>query len=80
MMDPSNLPSDNRPTIYEAINLNNQERNNQYQSNLNNPNLWKDNNQQKENIFHKMNITRIFQDLYQILMQDMQQVFKNFMA
>ena len=43
MMDPSNLPSNIRPTIYEAVNLNNQERNNQYQSNLNNPNLWKDN-------------------------------------
>ena len=43
MMDPSNLPSDIRPTIYEAVNLNNQERNNQYQSNINNPNLWKGN-------------------------------------
>ena len=43
MIKPSNLPSDIRPTIYEAVNLNNQERNNQYQSNFNNPNLWNDN-------------------------------------
>ena len=42
--DPSNLPSDNRPTIYSVVNLNDNEfRLNQYQINLNNPNLWKDN-------------------------------------
>ncbi len=43
MMDPSNIPSDQRLTIYEAMNLNNQERNNQYQTPMNNPNLWQDN-------------------------------------
>jgi hypothetical protein len=43
MMDPSNLPSDTRSTLYEATNLNNQERNNQYQTPANNPNLWQDN-------------------------------------
>ena len=43
--DPSNLPCDNRPTIYDAQGkLNDNEFNfNQYQTNLNNPNLWKDN-------------------------------------
>ena len=66
MMDPSNLPSDIRPTIYDGVNLSNQVRNNQYQSNLNNPNLWKDNKPAKGNIFHKMNITHIFQNQYQI--------------
>ena len=40
MMDPSNLPSDIRPTIYDGVNLSNQVKNNQYQSNFNNPNLW----------------------------------------
>jgi hypothetical protein len=43
MMDPSNLPPDQRSTIYDAMNLNNQERNNQYQTPANNPNLWQDN-------------------------------------
>jgi len=42
--DPSNLPLDNRPTIYNAVNLNDNEFNfNQYQTNINNPNLWQDN-------------------------------------
>jgi len=42
--DPSNLPSDNRPTLYSVVNLNDNEFNvNQYQTNINNPNLWKDN-------------------------------------
>ncbi len=36
MMDPSNLPSDERSTIYTAFNVNNQERNNQYQTPMNN--------------------------------------------
>ena len=43
MMDPSNIPPDQRLTIYDARNLNNQERNNQYQTPANNPNLWQDN-------------------------------------
>ena len=42
-MDPSNFPSDNRQTIYESVNLNNQERNNQDQTPQNNSNLWRDN-------------------------------------
>ena len=42
MMDPSNIPPDQRLTIYDARNLNNQERNNQYQTPANNPNLWQD--------------------------------------
>ena len=42
-MDPSNFPCDNRQTIYQSVNLNNQERNNQYQTPQNNSNLWKDN-------------------------------------
>jgi len=44
-LDPSNLPSDNRPTIYDAQGkLNDNEFNfNQYQNNLNNPNLWQSN-------------------------------------
>ena len=42
-MDPSNFPSNNRQTIYESVNLNNQERNNQYQTPQNNSNLWQDN-------------------------------------
>jgi hypothetical protein len=42
-MDPSNFPSNNRQSIYESVNLNNQERNNQYQTPQNNSNLWKDN-------------------------------------
>ena len=42
--DPSNLPSDSRPTIYCGLNTNDDEFNfNQYQNNLNNPNFWKDN-------------------------------------
>jgi hypothetical protein len=42
--DPSNLPSDRRPTIYCGLNTNDDEFNfNQYQNNLNNPNFWKDN-------------------------------------
>ena len=43
MMDPSNIPPDQRLTMYDARNLNNQERNNQYQTPANNPNLWQDN-------------------------------------
>ena len=43
MMDPSNIPPDQRLTIYDARNLNNQERNNQYQTPANNPNVWQDN-------------------------------------
>jgi hypothetical protein len=42
-MDPSNFPCDNRQTIYQSVNLNNQERNNQYQTPQNNSNLWSDN-------------------------------------
>jgi hypothetical protein len=42
-MNPSNFPSDNRATIYESVNLNNQERNNQYQTTQTNSNLWRDN-------------------------------------
>jgi hypothetical protein len=42
-MNPSNFPSDNRSSIYESVNLNNQERNNQYQTPQNNSNLWRDN-------------------------------------
>ncbi len=42
-MDPSNLPSDERSTMYETFNINNQERNNQYQTPINNSNLWQDN-------------------------------------
>lgn len=42
-MDPSNIPSNNRQTIYESVNLNNQERLNQYQTPQNNSNLWRDN-------------------------------------
>ena len=42
-MDPSNFPCDNRQTIYQSVNLNNQERNNQYQTPQNNSNLWQDN-------------------------------------
>ncbi len=42
-MNPSNFPSNNRQTIYESVNLNNQERNNQFHTPQNNSNLWKDN-------------------------------------
>jgi hypothetical protein len=42
-MNPSYFSSDNRSTIYESVNLNNQERNNQYQTPQNNSNLWRDN-------------------------------------
>jgi hypothetical protein len=42
-MNPSNFPSDNRSSIYESVNLNNQERNNQYQTTQTNSNLWRDN-------------------------------------
>ena len=42
-MDPSNIPSNNRQTIYQSVNLNNQERLNQYQTPQNNSNLWRDN-------------------------------------
>ena len=42
--DPSNLPSDKRPTIYNAVNTNDDEFNfNQYQNSKNNSNLWQDN-------------------------------------
>ena len=46
-MDPSNFPSNNRQSIYESVNLNNQERNNQYQTPQNNSNLWSDNSPAK---------------------------------
>ena len=44
-LDPSNLPIDTRTTIYDGQGkTNDNEFNfNQYQNNLNNPNLWKDN-------------------------------------
>ena len=42
-MNPSNFPSDVRPTIYQSVNLNNQERLNKYQTPYNNNNLWRDN-------------------------------------
>jgi hypothetical protein len=32
MMDPTFLPSDERSTVYDAVNLNHQERSNQYQT------------------------------------------------
>jgi hypothetical protein len=38
-----NLPTNERSTIYDAVHLNNQERNNQYQTAANNSNLWQDN-------------------------------------
>ncbi len=41
-MDPSYLPSDERSTMHDALNLNNQERNNQYQAPTNNSNPWQD--------------------------------------
>ena len=47
MMDPTNLPSDERSTIYDAVHLNNQERNNQYQTPANNSDLWQDNSPAK---------------------------------
>ena len=52
-LDPSNLPIDNRTTIYDAqgkIN-DNQFNFNWYQTNLNNPNLWKDNLPAKSNYY-----------------------------
>ena len=42
-MDPSYFPCNNRENIYESVNLNNQERNNQYQTPQNNSNLWNNN-------------------------------------
>jgi hypothetical protein len=38
-MDPSNIPSDNRQIICQSVDLNNQERLNQYQTRQNNRNL-----------------------------------------
>ena len=42
-LNPSNFPCDNRQSIYQSTNLNNQERLNQYQTPQNNSNLWRDN-------------------------------------
>jgi hypothetical protein len=42
-MNPSNFPCDNRQTIYQSVNLNNQERINQFQTPQNNSYLWRDN-------------------------------------
>ena len=39
-MDPSNLPCDIRPTIYEQGDADNREKLNLYRTPLNNPNLW----------------------------------------
>ena len=47
MMDPSNLPPDNKPNIYQGVQINDQEFLNQYQTAQNNPNLWLDNNPSK---------------------------------
>jgi len=47
MMDPSNLPVDDKPNIYQGVKINDQEYRNPYQSNFNNPNLWRDNNPPK---------------------------------
>ena len=41
-MNPSNFSSDNRSTFDKSLNLNNQERNNQYQTPQNNSELWRD--------------------------------------
>ncbi len=42
-MDPSNFPSDNRQTMYQSVNSNNQETLNQFQTPQNNSNSWLDN-------------------------------------
>ena len=42
-MNPNNFPCNVRPAIYQSVNLNNQERLNQYQTPQNNSNLWRDN-------------------------------------
>ena len=42
-MNPSNFPCNVRPSVYQSVNLNNQERLNQYQTPQNNSNLWRDN-------------------------------------
>ena len=42
-LNPSNFPCDNRQSIFQSTNLNNQERLNQYQTPQNNSNLWRDN-------------------------------------
>jgi hypothetical protein len=39
-MDPSNLPCDIRPTIYEQGDADNREKLKLYRTPLNNPNLW----------------------------------------
>jgi len=46
MMDPTNLPPD-RPNIYKGVATNDLDYINVYQSNFNNPNLWRDNNPAK---------------------------------
>jgi len=46
MMDPTNLPPD-RPNIYKGVATNDLDYINVYQSNFNNPNLWRDNNPPK---------------------------------
>ncbi len=51
-MNPSIFPSDNRQSIYQRVNLNNQERNNQYQTPQNNSNLWRDNLPAKRRAAH----------------------------
>ena len=40
-MNPSNFPCDNRQSIYQSVNLNNQERLNQFQTPQNNSYLWR---------------------------------------
>ncbi len=40
-MDPSKFLSDNRQSIYQSVNLNNQGRLSQYQAPQNNSNLWR---------------------------------------
>ena len=60
MMHSSILPSDVGPTVYEAVNLNNQKRIiniNQISIILN---YGKTTNQQKVNNIHRMNIIHIF--------------------
>jgi hypothetical protein len=46
MMDPSNLPVD-QPNIYKGVTTNDLDYRNVYQSNFNNPDLWRDNNPPK---------------------------------
>ncbi len=80
-MDPSNIPSNNRQTIYESVNLNNQERLNQYQTPQNNSNLWRDNYLQKLDTIHRTkNYPRVFLVKYQIYKLGKLHHFKNFMG